>query len=1051
MSGGTITITRPMTLSGNYKDPDYLNLVSNDTITGGTIQIGDTTVSFTAPANTNFSILSEPPIWNLELHNTYSLDLLFAGANTIISNYFRIRRMASASLNGQSILIGGDFINDSILHLGSSGSRRITFNGNPNAIPATSQNQNIKIKKAYGTGLNDFLFDLVINKPGGGSVNLVSDAVYVNSNIILTNSLQFTSTNTSIINTNTNYFQLGTSTSDAATVQRNGLGHVNGEFRQWFNNGNYTYFIPIGASTVAAFTPATIVTSTASATAGLVSFTAYGIKHPDLANLSNIDTSTSIDRYWNINPKAVSPYPAFALGTNGYYNLTLQFVKGAIPTGDIKSSAILGAFEQFRRTPSWNTAGTWYSTTPDIRTDSSTKGINFTTWGDFVVGDPAGFKFYSIANGEWSTPSTWSLTGYSGVASTIYAPSGIGDRVYIGNGKTVTLSNSTPNIRSVVIETYNLNPGTLLFQNDKYLRSETFILNDSCTLGTTDAYGFNSLTSLNNFAGGVRSTITRTYGQGRFIYNGTTSQATGDGLVTAKSIIVNTSGSNNSVGLGSNHVIIYDSLAVNTSKFGFNNDTFELKGQLVVKTPAKITGTDGALIVSSNNNQYFVLNNTGGDTINNLQLSKPAGKVIISGSDTTGNLYIRDTLLFNTGNVGIIDSRTNTRRVILISNSTKILRSGLGHIDGILDRPFSTSSESFKYEVGKGFTYLPITLSLSAGTGNAGIVRGWVDTLNFLVSRLDNVKRINYFWNLTNASTFTLGTRLANTTIQFPSSLLSNLYGGAVNNNTVLKRLSIPAETKLWSLRTTYPSQLTWNSGIASVSITNSTDYWTGLGQFYVGDKGSVNFYSRQSGNWNDYNCWTLDPSHIGSSTGGDYPNQDADCLQDVIYIGLNHTITLNVPNVYIDTLVVRHGSIFDIGTGIINCGLCGSPTPTLGLISLRDTATIRLGGANIPRTDTNFINFKIYDINSNTYIDFYGNQVIPNNPFSNTLYLNNVIFSQSGTKLIGNTPVIINGNCYIKNGATLFLTGGIKYLTVKKNIYNNSILNNSGFIQIGQ
>jgi hypothetical protein len=37
-------------------------------------------------------------------------------------------------------------------------------------------------------------------------------------------------------------------------------------------------------------------------------------------------------------------------------------------------------------------------------------------------------------------------------------------------------------------------------------------------------------------------------------------------------------------------------------------------------------------------------------------------------------------------------------------------------------------------------------------------------------------------------------------------------------------------------------SQLNWNTSLASVEITNTSDYWSGLGDFYIGEKKNLAF-----------------------------------------------------------------------------------------------------------------------------------------------------------------------------------------------------------------
>lgn len=1050
MSSGIIKISRPMTLNSGLKDPDYNVQADNFSITGGTVQIGDSTLGLTIPVNTNFSILTSVPFWNLDVNSTYNTvnsngDLLFSGAVTTILNNFNIRRTGTSSLNGQDIRIGGDLVIDGLFKTGSSGTRRVTFFGNPSDIPATSLTQNLKIR---ATGSDNF-YDISISKASGGSLLLSNDDVnYPQSNLIISNSLQFTSSNTALIDASTNrYVQLGTNATDLASSQRNGLGHVVGEFRQWINRGAQLLDIPIGTSTH--YTPATFQSSssTNSGTAGLLSFRAYGVMHPDSVNASSlIDLSTTISRYWKIDTSGITT--KYSLGNAGNYNLTLQYIKGTYPTGDVKSGALASTFELFYRIPTWpTTPATWNSTTPDTRTDTTTNALALTSFGDFVIANPAGNVFYSINNGDWGSASTWSNTSYVGTSSGL-VPSQGGDRVNIGNGKTVILSSSNPRIRSVIVEKYQNVPGTLQFINDRYLRATSFDLKDSCTIITDDVFGFNSLTGPFPNVGSIRTTSARNYGLGRFIYTGSNNQSVGDGPTNAKALITINPTSNIIVSLSNNGMNVQDSLTVTNGLLSLNNNNLFLTGQFVIEAPARFTGDPGTLTTTGTGNQYFVFNNTNGDTVANLVVNKPSGDIIITGTAPSGDLSILNTLTFSAPNTAVIDARTNSRKVVLLNNNTTLTRTGLGHIDGILQRPFLTGAETFKFDIGYGKTYMPVTTQFTAGAGTAGMVRGSVDTLVLanVPPRMSKTKKVNYYWTLNPTGTFAIGTRTLNTTVQFPSAQLLNLAGGVPNANTLMKRKVLPAGVPLWYLLT-YP-QITFNSGIATATITNSADYWNGLGEIYIGDKGLSVFYSLKTGNWTDNNSWTYDPSHTGTPVDpGDYPNPSSDLNQDVAYIGLNHNIIENQATLQLDTLIIRHGGILDVGLNVINCPTCNI---SKGLFAIQDSGTIRFGGTNTPVITSNLSNFINYSISPNSYTEYYGTQTLPSNPYGNTEYLGNVIVSNPGTKNI-NTPVIVNGNFYVTTGANLLLSTGANILTVKKNLISSSSINNCGIIEIGQ
>jgi hypothetical protein len=57
----------------------------------------------------------------------------------------------------------------------------------------------------------------------------------------------------------------------------------------------------------------------------------------------------------------------------------------------------------------------------------------------FIIGEPRVFTFYSIANGNWNSPSTWSTASYTSTEPSTRAPESR-DNIRIGNGKTVVLN-----------------------------------------------------------------------------------------------------------------------------------------------------------------------------------------------------------------------------------------------------------------------------------------------------------------------------------------------------------------------------------------------------------------------------------------------------------------------------------------------------------------------------------------------------------------------------------------------------------------------------------
>ncbi|HOK15078.1 MAG TPA: hypothetical protein PK007_09195, partial [Candidatus Kapabacteria bacterium] len=546
--------------------------------------------------------------------------------------------------------------------------------------------------------------------------------------------------------------QVGTASTDLASIQRFSQGHVNGELRRWINNGAQNILFTVGSSDV--YTPAQLDISSGTGTQGLLSVTAYGVPHPDLANCDLHQTNTQIDRYWRIVPAGS---PQFALGSGRTYTLTTFFLKGYLPSGDLKVGTSFGIMEHFRRTPAWNSPGSWYTTVPDERTDSSTSSKNNVEFGDFFIAEIAGLRFYSRQSGNWNDINTWSTQGYNGAVAP-RLPNLETDRVFIGNGRVVTVNQSNPRIRSLTVEKINGLPGKLVILDERYIRGLSFELRDSCYLVTDDAYGFNSVTGSFPNIGAIRTTNIRSYGKGIFEYIGSLNQATGDGPTNPKTVIVNNTGSlSKTVSFSPATFTVDDTVRVDLGYLSFGNATVNMLGNLIANSGTKVFGGTSNVSFNGTGNQYILMNDTSGVNFYNLTINKNSGNLILSGPTDSTELTITRRLTFAATNNSIIDARTYNKAIRLLHDTTTIVRSGTGHIDGLLLRPFGTAAGSFKYEVGFGNVYTPAELTLSAGTGNAG----YISVISNLPpctysARVHDTRRVNYWWQIHSKNNFTL-------------------------------------------------------------------------------------------------------------------------------------------------------------------------------------------------------------------------------------------------------------------------------------------------------
>jgi hypothetical protein len=118
--------------------------------------------------------------------------------------------------------------------------------------------------------------------------------------------------------------------------------------------------------------------------------------------------------------------------------------------------------------------------------------------------------------------------------------------------------------------------------------------------------------------------------------------------------------------------------------------------------------------------------------------------------------------------------------------------------------------------------------------------------------------------------------------------------------------------------------------------------------------------------------------------------------------------------------------------------------------MDISPNAYLRIGGNNDILTSIN--NYSNYIIDTDSYIEFYGNtgntQVITELPINLISGLGNVILSNGGTK-IAESPLLIKGNLINYNPSILNVSR-IDALQVRKNVINESAIHNHGILEIG-
>lgn len=189
--------------------------------------------------------------------------------------------------------------------------------------------------------------------------------------------------------------------------------------------GSFTF--PVGTGLL--YTPATI-NITAATFGGALGSRSVSVKPFAAVAPSQLDATYSLTKYWNIGTVNLSAINAILVFT--YDNTEANAGAG------VEASYVGG---QYTSTPAWVADGTVdpvLNTISFTRTSASDLNTNWTAGpaNAFI----SGTTFYSRANGNWESASTWSTTALGGTAAA--TPPTNGSIVIIGNSNTVTVSAS---------------------------------------------------------------------------------------------------------------------------------------------------------------------------------------------------------------------------------------------------------------------------------------------------------------------------------------------------------------------------------------------------------------------------------------------------------------------------------------------------------------------------------------------------------------------------------------------------------------------------------
>lgn len=145
------------------------------------------------------------------------------------------------------------------------------------------------------------------------------------------------------------------------------------------------------------------------------------------------------------------------------------------------------------------------------------------------------------------------------------------------------------------------------------------------------------------------------------------------------------------------------------------------------------------------------------------------------------------------------------------------------------------------------------------------------------------------------------------------------------------------------------------------------------------------------------------------------------------------------------------NSGILDVSTFTLNNVTTASADAASSAFTLAAGTALRIGGVgNMTNTTVGVVrNYAAYMLDSTSTVDFYGTtQTIEPAPL--TAGYGSVIARNAGVKRV-QSAVLVRGNLFIRDAATLLNEKGSGVLRILGNCYNNAILINDGILDIGR
>lgn len=415
----------------------------------------------------NYSIKSTIPFYHLSFDSPVSIN----NGNVVYQEFDKV--IGQSKLLDDQVVIKGDlFVSRNAKF--NTGISDIKLAGNLNVsghFDAISGAQNNATKVFEFNGAEDqtiyhieFLKGLEFYNV---KINNTSNNVFLSkmelgtTNITVRNSLEFAETNTAVINTQidnvADFYKRAVHFAPIGNVPveqyiiRNGKGHIYGTQNNYLRAESFNTFYHLGGPTADEYYPMTVrIDADQLNKEGYLAGTFTKGTHPKINENVLIKQGTYPQFYWTLKPlNTLDPNndKRFNLLGDNNMEITLHYPENTL-IPEFKTeigrhfmySKSIHTPQDPSEAPGY-TGGTWdmFNTNPFTRTTSTSLEVD--KFGDIVLGELFGEKFYSIKNGNWNDRTTWSNQGHdrnNPIAERI--PNRESDIVYISQNDHVTVN-----------------------------------------------------------------------------------------------------------------------------------------------------------------------------------------------------------------------------------------------------------------------------------------------------------------------------------------------------------------------------------------------------------------------------------------------------------------------------------------------------------------------------------------------------------------------------------------------------------------------------------